>query len=224
MTPVSSTIAVIDPAGRVAETDSYNLIARMSRMPTSYHLPGMFGLDSLSIYKDTDPAGVIVFGSSASVMEEHAWQRPLEAWLKPLADRGVPCLGLCYGHQMLAHMYGGRVEFRDPERNKLTGFRNVKVSAVEGLWDACEGPLVVSHREHVTTLPAELRVIATSTDCPVDGFRHVTLPIFGLQPHPEATPDFMRHQDIAFEETSPFSFGHRLVEGFLAFAAHKIST
>lgn len=222
MTPIEKTIAVIDPAARVAETGCFNQMARQSSMPLTYHLPAMFGFSSLSIYNDTDPAGVVIFGSGASVYDENPWQRPFEAWLSPLLERGVPCLGICYGHQMLAHMFGGRIDFLSKDREKLIGFRDVAIDSVANIWQKQTGPLVVSHREHVVALPPEFEIIAKSPQCPIDGFRHRSLPIIGLQPHPEATCDFMANQDIPFDaNTANFDFGNSLVAYFLRFAAER---
>ena len=221
MRPADDTIAIIDPAARVAETDCFNNMVRMTNAPLTYHLPALFGMNSLSMYEDKSPKGIIVLGSGASVYEEHPWQRPLEAWLMPHLKAGVPCLGICYGHQMLAHMFGGTIGFLYEDQKKLAGFRRVRVQNIPGMWKDGEGELVISHREHVSDLPPEFEVIATNETCPIDGFRHSSLPIFGLQSHPEATHDFMRNQEIDYDgDRTRFAFGHRFVASFLTFCTN----
>lgn len=56
-----------------------------------------------------DIAGVVVTGSHAMVSERAAWSERLGQWLKRCVDAEVPVLGICYGHQLLAHALGGRV-------------------------------------------------------------------------------------------------------------------
>lgn len=54
--------------------------------------------------------GVILTGSPCSVRDEAPWMRRLAAWTLAAADRGVPVLGVCFGHQLLGEALGGRVE------------------------------------------------------------------------------------------------------------------
>ena len=109
------TIAVIDPAAGTPELDAFNALAqRSSALPVAftYHLPALFGMGSLAqLEARAQLAGVIVFGSAASVHDDAPWQRELNAWLLPRlqSDAGPPVLGLCYGHQVIAHLLGGEV-------------------------------------------------------------------------------------------------------------------
>ena len=109
------TIAVIDPAAGTPELDAFNALAqRSSALPVAftYHLPALFGMGSLAqLEARAQLAGVVVFGSAASVHDGAPWQRELNAWLLPRlqSDAGTPVLGLCYGHQLIAHLLGGEV-------------------------------------------------------------------------------------------------------------------
>src|SRR3989338_68163 len=51
-----------------------------------------------------NPSGIILSGGPASVLEKHS-PRPD----KGIFHLGVPLLGICYGHQLMAHMQGGKV-------------------------------------------------------------------------------------------------------------------
>ena len=189
------TIAVIDPAAGAPELDAYNALAqRSSALPVAftYHLPALFGLDSLAqLEARAQLAGVIVFGSAASVHDDAPWQRELNAWLLPRlqSDAGPPVLGLCYGHQLIAHLLGGEVgrvwpgapaslPFRSPARGsgltsqrcccrwaggtKRTGVRRVSLPAEPQLWGgARKGSLVVSHNEGVVKLPPGMRALCS---------------------------------------------------------------
>lgn len=54
-------------------------------------------------------AGTIVTGSGAMVTDRADWSERSAAWLRDAAHAGMPLLGICYGHQLLAHALGGEV-------------------------------------------------------------------------------------------------------------------
>lgn len=56
-----------------------------------------------------DVAGVILTGSQAMVTDREPWSLALEKWAASAVHQGVPTLGICYGHQLLAQALGGEV-------------------------------------------------------------------------------------------------------------------
>lgn len=56
-------------------------------------------------------AGVVVLGSHAMVTDGLPWSLRLERWIPTVVAHGVPVLGICYGHQLLASALGGRVDY-----------------------------------------------------------------------------------------------------------------
>ncbi|MFT4178385.1 MAG: glutamine amidotransferase [Thermomonas sp.] len=54
-------------------------------------------------------AGVLVTGSAAMVTERADWSERSADWLREAAHAGLPLLGICYGHQLIAHALGGEV-------------------------------------------------------------------------------------------------------------------
>lgn len=215
-------IMVIDPAVNVPELDCFNQLASLSKLPLSYHLPALFGFDSLKACEGA-VAGIIIFGSGSSVNEGRPWQKEFAEWLLPRLEQNTPTLGLCYGHQMIAHVLGGKVDFIFSDRKKLRGFRNVYFEA-NPLWGGkpLEGELFVSHREVVMTSPPSMHVIGKSDEIAIDALAHPSLPIWTFQPHPEATPIFAKNQGVS--EPPPverFGFGHYLVKLFLDFVAQR---
>src|SRR5688500_14799459 len=119
-------VAVIDPAMRVPELDCFNRMTRRSRGPLTYHLPALFGMDSLE--RGGEPAGIVILGSGASVNDDLPWQHALKGWLRPRVEGGTPVLGLCYGHQLLADLLGGEVGYVSADRVKRRGLRTVRLA------------------------------------------------------------------------------------------------
>ena len=100
------------------------------------------------------------------------------------ADLGKPLLGVCLGHQAIGQHFGGKVV--------RGGLMHGKTSPVThdgtGLFDGLPSPFTATryHSLVVEDIPAELVVNATADDAFVMGFRHATLPIHGVQFHPES--------------------------------------
>jgi GMP synthase-like glutamine amidotransferase len=215
-------IAIIDPAVKTAETDCFNHLVQLSPLPLTYHLPKLAGVASLTHLKG-ELAGIILLGSGSSVNDGELWQKQLNEWLKPKLDQGIPALGLCFGHQLLAHLYGGKVGFLFPDQHKLLGFREVSLKS-NPLWGAkpLKGPLVVSHKEAVLDCPATFEIVGSSPEVPVDAIAHRQLPLWGFQSHPESTPSFVVSQGIqAPEDWKILGFGYQLVEGFFKYVSRR---
>jgi GMP synthase-like glutamine amidotransferase len=208
-------VAVIDPGLRVAELDCFNRISRRSPLRCTYHLPAMFGLDSLR-RAEAGLAAVIVLGSGASVNDSLGWQDGMIDWLRPRLAADLPYLGLCYGHQLLAAALGGRVDFLFPDREKRKGLREIRLDA-DPLWGAAtHGPVLVSHREGVVGLPSGASVVGRSDEVAVEALRLDGRRQWGLQSHPEATPAFALNNDVPFSgDPAVLQFGNRLVDAFL---------
>jgi len=136
-------------------------------------------------------------------------------WLKLQIDAGTPTLGLCFGHQLIAYLYGGKVAYLNEEKQKRQGFHQITILK-NRLWQAAQGLLFSSHREAVMTCPQEFHIIAKSETVPIEGLEHNHLPLWTLQPHPEATDTFLRNVNFSKRiEKDSFQFGHSLAKRFL---------
>ena len=111
------------------------------------------------------------------------------------ADAGRPLLGVCLGHQAIGQHFGGRVV--------RGGLMHGKTSAVthdgSGVFAGLPSPFTATryHSLVVEDVPASLIVNARSDDGHVMGFRHRTLPIHGVQFHPESIATEHGHDLLA---------------------------
>ena len=111
------------------------------------------------------------------------------------ADAGKPLLGVCLGHQAIGQHFGGTVV--------RGGLMHGKTSPVthdgSGLFVGLPSPFTATryHSLIVEDIPDSLIVNATSDDGHVMGFRHATLPIHGVQFHPESIATEHGHAMLA---------------------------
>jgi len=116
----------------------------------------------------------------------------------------IPLLGVCLGHQAIGQAFGGRVVRGPvPMHGKVSAISHRGTDVFEGLPSPFRATRYHSLVVEPATLPATLEATAWTEDGTVMGLRHRTLPIFGVQFHPES---------IASEH------GHALLANFLAIA------
>jgi len=211
-------VVVIDPAVHTPEVACYNKLTTMSLLPLSYYLPGVYPAVALPNIEASTRA-IIVLGSASSVHDNLPWQQSLATWLKSACERGIPTLGLCFGHQFLAHIFGGEIGYVTEDQTKLKGMREIRFHQPPVWWQgAPTGSLTVSHREAVVKCPPHFNVMASSPAVHIDGIAHQTLPIWGFQAHPEAIPAFLENQEIT-DTGFDLSYGHALIRSFLDYHA-----
>ncbi|MFH0863300.1 MAG: glutamine-hydrolyzing GMP synthase [Candidatus Altiarchaeota archaeon] len=125
--------------------------------------------------------GVILSGGAASVYDAGS-----PKYSPDLLEAGVPILGICYGHQLIAHIAGGSVEGGKAGEYGLT---ELAVMKAEGILKGVNGrtPVWMNHRDVVTKLPPAYKVLATTANTPVAAFGNPKQNIHGVQFHPEVT-------------------------------------
>jgi anthranilate synthase/aminodeoxychorismate synthase-like glutamine amidotransferase len=123
--------------------------------------------------------------------------------IKAAAKAQVPLLGVCLGHQAIGQVFGGKVvRASQPMHGKLSPVRHAGQSVFEDVPSPFAATRYHSLVVERASLPRELEITA-QTDEVVMGLRHKTLPIHGVQFHPES---------IASEH------GHKILENFLKIA------
>lgn len=141
-----------------------------------------------------DVNGLIITGSHDMVTDRLEWNEKALPWIREAVTQKIPSLGICFGHQLLAHAMGGQVG--DNPRGREFG--TVKVTLTEdgqrdSLFSNLPGTLEVQacHKQSVLTLPSHAIALAWNEwdqnhafvigDC-----------AWGLQFHPEFDAEIMK--------------------------------
>ena len=150
----------------------------------------------LYIINTNEPiSGVIITGSELKLSRGNIPDKLLLPSILALKHfKNTPKLGICFGFQMINHYYGGKLESMDEfmkdtkpilfnhsnikKINKITPFFNKKYN----------GKYSLMHGDHLTTIGRGLVVTAEKNDV-VYAIEHKTLPIIGVQFHPEISGD-----------------------------------
>jgi GMP synthase (glutamine-hydrolysing) len=125
--------------------------------------------------------GFVVTGSRASVYWDREWIGRLKSWVGGAVEAGLPGLGVCFGHQLLADVMGGRVEGMGEYE---IGYRDVRQDGENRLLDGIDPTLRVftTHSDHVVERPPGATVFAKN-EFGIHGFRNGR--VFAVQFHPE---------------------------------------
>lgn len=124
------------------------------------------------------------------------------ALLAACADTGMPVLGVCLGHQSLGQAFGGRVRRGPmPMHGKVSQIRHYGGTLFTGIPETFKATRYHSLIVEEEGLPDALAVTAVSDDGLIMGLSHRSLPLHGVQFHPES---------IASE------YGHQLLKNFIA--------
>jgi anthranilate synthase component 2 len=103
------------------------------------------------------------------------------------ANKSIPLLGVCLGHQAIGEAFGGRVVRGSvPVHGKVTEVRHGNM----GLFAGCPAPMRTARYHSLVidraTIPADLGIDAETSDGAIMGVSHRRLPVFGIQFHPES--------------------------------------
>lgn len=170
---IRPTVLVIDYGAQYAQ-----LIARRVREAKIYSeiIPSSMPTAEILAKK---PSAIILSGGPSSVYAKGAPQTD-----RSLFTAGIPVFGICYGFQSMAQSLGGKVartgksEFgRTLLDIKHTGKLFAKEPIKQYVW--------MSHGDAVETAPDDFIVSATTPQTPIAAFEHKSLPLAGVQFHPE---------------------------------------
>jgi GMP synthase (glutamine-hydrolysing) len=149
--------------------------------------------------------GAVISGAHAMVTEELEWSLALERWVRQMVEAGVPVLGICYGHQILARAMGGVADYH-------SGGTEIGTVDIHCLPESGEDALFkdlpsvfkghVVHSQTVTRLPEGAVLLARNEFEPHHGFR-IGECAWGVQFHPEfsvpATRGYVHHMTATIQ-------------------------
>jgi GMP synthase (glutamine-hydrolysing) len=158
--------------------------------------------------------GFVVTGSRASVYRDEDWIEALVDWTAGAVERGLPCLGVCFGHQVAAAARGGRVAGMGEYE---IGYREVRRVGDSRLLSGIDEEFTVftSHQDAVVELPPGAEPIAEN-EYGNHGFRLTDeeFPgeaVFTVQFHPEY--DLSTAETVAGQKDLPERKERRVFEG-----------
>ncbi len=125
------------------------------------------------------PTGVIISGGPQSVYAENAYRIDPEIF-----ELGIPILGICYGHQLLADSLGGEVRRTGSAEYGKTALNVLAPGVLLDGWPD-EQHVWMSHGDAVVAAPEGFAVTASTESSPVAAFEDRERGLYGVQFHPE---------------------------------------
>ncbi|HJZ86491.1 MAG TPA: gamma-glutamyl-gamma-aminobutyrate hydrolase family protein [Polyangia bacterium] len=175
---------------------------------------GAFQKPDLAAY-----AGVLISGSPRSVSRPEPWMEEVADLVRAAHRRGTPVLGVCFGHQLIAWAFGGRV-IRNPRGWEL-GTVDVEMTSdgrADPLFRGLGGPkgclrVNETHEDAVDelSLPAGMRVLAQNAQTPVQALAYGDH-VRGVQFHPEVTAAAAREYCVRRADQVGLERAHALAQ------------
>lgn len=178
-------IAVYDCVTGDALTEKYGRTGPMIIKWIERHLPEatfssvhIAGNETPPLPENVD--GIIISGSEKGVYDDTVWMQPLRENLLLMKSAGVAMFGICFGHQLMADVFGGKANKSD--KGFVTGTRQFRDRGADVT-------AYLSHQDQVTQVPAGAEVIASAAHCPVAALSY-DFPAMSVQFHPEYNREF----------------------------------
>jgi len=128
---------------------------------------------------------MVLTGSEATILERDEWACKEIDLIGEAAEAGMPILGSCWGHQILAVAFAGESYVRRSPQPEV-GWYEITIRDADCLFGR-RGRFFVfnSHFDEVISLGSDFAVLASSENCKVHAFRLKNKPVWGIQSHPE---------------------------------------
>ncbi|MFK7890103.1 MAG: type 1 glutamine amidotransferase [Granulosicoccus sp.] len=146
-------------------------------------------LDNVFPDSADDADAWLITGSRHGAYEPHSWIPPLEQLIRDIYERGIPMVGICFGHQIIAQALGGTVE-------KFSGgwsVGRVEYTLAPEIWGnsgADKTPLMAFHQDQITEPPTGALNVGSTSFCKHAALVYDTR-ILTIQPHPEFDSHFV---------------------------------
>lgn len=178
--------------------------------------------------------GVILSGSPRDAWVDDQVNFQLGEWILRCRDAGVPVLGVCYGHQLIARVLGAKVaphpQGLELGNTPVTLTPAGRISKLfEGMPDAFD--VLSSHSDEVSDLPSGVTPTVAGTFALIQGIQDSKQLLHGVQFHPETDPETLRliwnsrremwrprvrfNLDEVLDSLKPTPWGHQILHNFL---------
>jgi len=158
-------------------------------------VPNTISLDEI---EDKNPLGLILGGGPSVERSGKSTEYVMKL--------DYPILGICLGHQIMAQAYGGEIGSAGSE-----SYAQIQIN-IQNENDIFKGlgpqlDVWASHKDEVTKLPPEFKILASSPICDIEAMKHKDKPLYGIQFHPEVyhTPEGPRVFENFYEVCQNYS-------------------
>lgn len=136
-----------------------------------------------------DCDGWLITGSRHGVYENLPWMLDLQTFIREIDAAGVPLVGICFGHQIVAQALGGEVV--ESDKGWGIGVQSYRVDAVQSWMQQAPDQVRIYafHQDQIVSLPPRARVYSSSEFCPYAGLSFGDS-IITMQAHPEFEEEY----------------------------------
>jgi GMP synthase-like glutamine amidotransferase len=129
---------------------------------------------------------IILSGSEYTILEKPRWILKEIDFIKKTISKGIPLLGSCFGHQLIAVAISGSKVVRRC-KNPEIGWIEVKIHHKNDIFKGIKNKIFTfsSHFDEVFNLPPQFNILASSSACFIQAYQYQNKPIWGIQFHPE---------------------------------------
>ncbi|MBD63691.1 MAG: hypothetical protein CME62_00660 [Halobacteriovoraceae bacterium] len=213
------TVAFIDNFINEPINHCVNEIILRNNLVATYHQPARFGMASL--YDLPKVEKVIVLGSASHVTDNEPWHKELLQFLLPHIQNNTPTLGICFGHQLFVHHYGGDIDYINQSQENFELVRDVHFQ--QKIWGHDFGshfPMPYAHQQVVKKIPKEFEIIAHTDQSPFEVLKHKRHQLWTIQGHPESSLKYIENKlNISDKQLALKikSSGNKLIDQFIRF-------
>ncbi len=147
--------------------------------------------------------GYVISGSKHGVYDDFPWILDLQDFVRKCWDLNIKIVGICFGHQLIAHSLGGRAEKADVGWG--FGIHATKVTKPQpwminrDVLAADQYRLIVIHQDQVVEVPPAFQTVAENDFCP-NSMIVAENKMLGIQGHPEFNKEYCRFRATARRE------------------------
>ena len=153
----------------------------------------LYAVDKLQLPGSIDDCDAyLLTGSRFSAYDHKPWITELQAFIREINQHKKKCIGICFGHQLIAHTLGGLTQ-----RSEKGWGIGAATSMVQHRPQWMEPnlqrfTLLVSHQDQVQSLPEDAVLIAGNDFCPIAAYQ-ISNHMLCFQGHPEFSREYARH-------------------------------